>query len=361
MNESRDNFARTVREIVSGLSERLREWLSPAGLLAGLRTLLWLGPLTILIWYYAERSISTKQTMQITVAMRSPQADRVVSLQEPADGQLTIELEGPRADVDALTRGVGHVELTVQSAETIGQQVPPAAALLNDAEPFRSSRARVASANPVQLRIYVDEYAEQAVKVTVPESVRNLNAAAFDPPTVTIRAPARELSAAEAAGTLRVEADIANLPQLREPGRKDPVGVRVRTTLGPRATVQPATVTASLEVRSEDVAFTIPSMPVWASLPPTFADQYRVAVQPDTLFNVKVTGPEEAVRQLRENKFPARARLDFTPEEIDAARGGAPALRRKAPAFILPEGVRVEPAEVDRLQIEWTVTRRATG
>src|ERR1043165_9754775 len=69
-----------------------------------LKTLVWVGPLTLLIWVYAEREqsvVGPEMSVSIDVANNDP--SRVVTLRGPADKNVVIQLSGPRAKIDQIT------------------------------------------------------------------------------------------------------------------------------------------------------------------------------------------------------------------------------------------------------------------
>ncbi|MCS7032462.1 MAG: hypothetical protein NZ561_00530 [Phycisphaerae bacterium] len=348
-----------LSEAGPSLLQRLRAQVSLANLWMALRTLAWLAPLTILVWFYAARSISTSYTMDLRLRIQSADPNRHVTIEDPPDGRIKVEIVGPQAEVDRLKRAGTDLNVVLQATQILGAQNPPGPVLLREGtDLFRRANVRVQRTEPPQVALYVDELVERQVPVRPPESIRNLQSAVFDPPTVTVRAPARRFAAAEAAGGLFAEADLAGLPQLREPGKKDPITVPVRCALG---TPTPGSVVATLDVRSDDVTVMLSSVPVFASVPPSFADEYRLTLNPPFIANVRVIGPPEQIALLqREGGFPYRAQLDFLPSELtqDLPIGRA---RTKKPTFILPEGVRVDPAEMDRIAVEWSLSRRNGG
>ena len=64
-----------------------REQRTMAGrLIDGLKTFLWVAPLTVLIWIYAEREqIATLPDVPVAIEVRSAATDRVVMLVSPED------------------------------------------------------------------------------------------------------------------------------------------------------------------------------------------------------------------------------------------------------------------------------------
>ncbi|HRK31385.1 MAG TPA: hypothetical protein PLD59_09925 [Tepidisphaeraceae bacterium] len=335
----------------------LRETFSASGIAAIVRTLAWLIPLTILVWFYAARSISAPDSVTRRVAVRSNDPGRRVALQNDSL-ELKIAYIGTDARVKELERqlsGMDSLVLTVDATQASGAVYQLAKPILEQNEPFRSNRGvRITGVTPDTIGLDVDTYVEQTVDVKVPDALKSVvQSAVFDPPQVTVRGASRDIAAAEANGGLFAEADLANLPILREPGRKDSILVTLRAPSG--MTVKPTSATAALEIGSKDIAYELKSVPVWPSLPPEFVNEFRVTVTPGFISNVQVLGPQEQIDLLQAGLV-IKARLDFTPEELRDARDGR--FKPKKPIFELPPNVKVDPQRLANISVEWSVQRR---
>src|SRR4051794_4973330 len=63
-----------------------------------LKNLIWVVPLTLLIWVYAEREQTvTLSTEPISIDVRTNDHNRIVNLRLPHDKNIIVELSGPRA------------------------------------------------------------------------------------------------------------------------------------------------------------------------------------------------------------------------------------------------------------------------
>jgi hypothetical protein len=318
------------------------------------RTLLWLGPLTILIWFTAETSRNESSSFDVTVDVASNDMSRVAHLQDPADGRVRVNVIGPRTMIQRLeTQLGGQVTLNLSDTNTTGLVARSARDLLRDTPTFRDfRRVRIENTVPADLRINVEPVVEQTVPVRIPALVTNVSAI-FNPANVTIRGPQSVIETARRTGSLIAEADIAGSPMLQTPGKKDPITITVRSNL--RGTsVTPSTVTATLDVRATDVPFTIPSMPVWAALPPGVTDRVRLTLEPNTIFNVAVVGTPEAIEKLKAGT--AVARLDFAPEDVNAIQNGQSGSIR--PTIVLPPGVKLDPSVENNTMVNWSAERR---
>jgi len=339
----------------------LRETFAPAGLWAIFRTLVWLVPLTILVWFYAARSILAVKPQSVAITVRSGDPARKVTLQDDSR-RLTVTINGAQARVDALIKTLeesGEIPIVLEGTPSLGQQSQPAKPLLTQTEPFRSSRVAIQSVSPPNIELFVDEFAERTVPIRVPKALEGKVAATFEPSDAVIRAPARDIKAAEENAELFVEADLASLPEIKAPGKKDPIIVSLRSPLGVVAEVRPKSATAALDVASDDVTFELKSVTVFASLPQSFLNNNKVTINPEFVSNVKVTGPQEQIQILQGDGFRPKARLDFTPGELSDATLGKTVPKR--PVFELPPGVRVVEPDGNPITVEWSVTRREGG
>lgn len=358
MSQLPRNLSDRLGSARAGFADRLRATFSVGNLLGALRTLLWLAPLTILIWFTAESSQFTQKTVTVRLNLVAADTNRVAQLVEPADQTVRVQIRGPRALIDRVAPSdTLSMDLPLADATSPGLAARQAAPLLAQAPLFREARrVQILSTAPAELRVNVDEVVERRVPVTVPADVENLEAAVFDPPTVTIRGPAGVLREAERGGRLLAEASLLGLPVLRDPGKKDPFAVNVTTPLGPGVSVAPATVTAVVEVRETDVRLTVESMPVFVSVPAPFTDGFSVAVEPASVYNVPVIGAPRQVAMLRDKLFSPVARVEFTYDELNRLRDGQTVT--KTPQFVLPDRVRVDQSTGEPIVVTCTARRR---
>src|SRR3982751_2273948 len=78
-----------------------REAFSKQQLIEGVKAFLWVAPLTILIWIYAEREqLATQKNFPIPVEVRSSDPRQVIEIVSPLDGTVRADLVGPRAQLD---------------------------------------------------------------------------------------------------------------------------------------------------------------------------------------------------------------------------------------------------------------------
>src|SRR5580698_2633683 len=89
-SERKENFKRAVRRAVS------RD-----NLIADLKTLITVVPLTVLVWIYAEQQqlVTDKDTICIDVGSSDP-VHQTLSLLNPSDGTLQVTIQGSQVGID---------------------------------------------------------------------------------------------------------------------------------------------------------------------------------------------------------------------------------------------------------------------
>lgn len=351
-----------------GSRRRLNRMFSRERLADYLRTLLWVAPLTLLIWLYAEREqIATVSDVPVRFDVEANGLRQVATVVRPADRTVVVTLEGPRVRLDSLrTRLAGD---SPQSVITI--DLPPDVPLgtasrsvveeLNRQSLFRFNGVKVVSAAPAQFVVEVDELATKELVVVADPSVTGLEGLpVFDPPTVKLTGPKsvlERITEEDAAGRPAVR---AALPALRSPGEhvNVEVGLLMPAVVSEsvdisRFSLQPERVRATFRVRQADVVLTLPSVPIFPLAPQTLLDTYRPVFEP-TLPNVTVIGPRDVIESLRNGtagRMP-RAILELSRDDLPPGRP-----RMRQVRFDLPEGVRVSPEDARR-EVEFTLVPR---
>jgi hypothetical protein len=322
---------------------------------AAVKTLAWLGPLTALIWVYAEREqIVTSDPETIPIELRSGHPNRYVALRM-SDKNVIAEFRGPRGRLDEVLRKVRPGSSGPSVVITIDQNLPAgqaheldAAEQLANSPILARSGVTVVNCKPARLPIFVDEYITKEVEVHVPPGVTNLvSPPVFEPKRVTVRAPSKITRDAELRGPLRVYADFPS-GVLEKPGPYDlQVGLFSPDLKDESITFNPTTVRVKLEVGQSNETYTIPSMAIFVSAPQGLLERYRVKSRQQSITSVTVVGPPDKIRDLREERDPKpKAVLTVTSDDIP--RAGRPQTARLT--FELPEGVRVSDEDARRTE-----------
>jgi hypothetical protein len=315
------NAGSRLREVGGGFGRWLQRSMSRENLIAGIKTLAWLGPLTLLIWIYAEREqvyTTPPPGEVIPIDVESGDSNRFVELQmNERDQSVQARLSGPRTRVEEARRKMQlnpktsrpSVVITVPKHLSPGQTHDLDTETVLSAHPiFASGGVTVTDCKPATIKVLIDEYIEREVTVEVPPNVTNLaSAPIFTPAKVTVRGPRRTLMAR--GEPIRVFADLRATGALDKPGQPEPVTARVYSEdlppqLGNVITYLPDKVQATLDVRQLDETETIASVPIFPQGPIDVLANYRVRCQEErkAIPNLKVIGPPDQIAKLRNER-----------------------------------------------------------
>lgn len=368
------DYFRGVREAVR--PSNLRDWFSRENIIASLKTLAWVAPLTILIWVYAEREQQADmmgQNMLIEVEM-PPASGKVSATISPKDKVLIVDLRGPRAQLDAIKSrlsrrdGIPPVRLDLDPNLTADVHDLGAVPLLERSAFFRDYGVRVLNANPPMIRVAVDSVETVEIPVRNPPSATNLEpGTVFDPPSVKFTGPRNLIPSGTPESNPEGWRDFYVYPQgaterLRQAERQEVQleGLTLRLAFEAEdVTLTPAKVDATFRLKEEDVEYTLGdgrTLPVWLSHPPQLLEEYEVEYDP-VLVGVTFIGPPNVIDAIREGTIqpPPKARIELGDADlIDNAREILKPVR-----YDLPEGVRV--SQKDQVKHVSVQLRRRTA
>jgi hypothetical protein len=344
-------------DLIVGLKVWWRHTFSLASVLSGLKSLIWVAPLSVIIWIYAEQADTDKQPFAITVSVHSSDPTRVVRLVDPTDGKLNVELDGTNNNLEKI-RGIlaATPTLTIDVADSIlsstGNHSVPGA-IVNDQDIFRSNGITVDSVLPHDLTINVDAQEDVTVQVKPAPDERNFSAPPiFTPHEVHVKAPHSVISAARAAGNLVAYAHLDQTREVLTPGSHDLTAVPLTVPFGNGAVaISPSSVAAHVEIKKSDVTLLLPAVPVWVVYPPGMDDKYKAVYDP-SLPSVTVVGPEEQIATLESGSFKPKARLDVSPADLPVDTDHERRLQ-----FELPTDVHASPEDLQRT-ISFRLTER---
>ena len=343
------------RRWVAVVRRWFRDTFSREQLISSLRSLIWVAPLTVLIWIYAEREQVDRAPAQLQVEVRSGAPGQVAHLADSSGGRVIATIRGPKAKVgqavEALQAGV-PVQIFIGGGRQPGFHDIEIPALIERDPRLRDNGLSVVTCNPGMIRVEVDALREEMLDVKIrPEVEPLLNGPPlFDPPKVKVTAPATAFDKAN--GGAYVEAE---LPQdLRTPGRHGPVSVRINVVglTGPDVAPRQTSVMATFDVRDADERFELKSVPVRMLITTELADAYRVSVDRKFDLSVPVYGSPEAIRQLKNGELAVKPEAVFSVTSADVTAGKG---TRKLD-YVLPEGIRM--LEQDKKQVTFTITPR---
>jgi hypothetical protein len=347
------------------LIDRVRRYLPTRDQFTGfLKNMVWVAPITLLIWVYAEREQSvTVPSIVASIDVKPSDQKQVATLRGPADKNIILELSGPRARLERvreelLPKSNGPALLIeIDPLVKPGSQHISTVNQINNNRIFKENGITVKNAQPPYLVVDIDEFAEEVVPVRPSPEMADLLAEQthFDPATVTIRAPKTALEKAAKDKQLFVYADLSKHDEIKTrtgPYTIDNVPVYWPAPAAPGQTAgarkenvfltAPA-VKAILEIKQRDVEYTIPRITVSKATPPKFEDQATVEFEAQIL-NVTVTGPAEQIDLIRNKKFIPEALFKITGLEKTGSELEAPL------KIDLPPGVQLTRESRDRTE-----------
>lgn len=330
----------------------LQDTFSREQIVSAVKTLLWVAPLTVLIWVYAEREqLTTDPGVAFPIDVHLSNNDRTVMLLEPREKIIIADLTGPRASIDQVKREIAPradgpaVRIEIDQSLSTGQPHElQTAGQINSI--FQQYGVTVSNCKPPLLRVFVDEKIELEISVRLPPDISNLEGApVFDPPAVKVRGPKRSLANAEADGRLEVFADVAKLEALKTPGTHELKDVPLLYRFGDDAiTINTSKVDATLRVKQSDETYDYPAMAVFEMISKDLSDKYAVEYNP-ILNNVTLVGPPDLINELKRPDSPRQPKAYFEVSRDDLPAGET---RVKRARYDLPPGVSVAPKDAQR-------------
>lgn len=312
-----------------------------------IRNLMWVIPLTVLVWLYAEHeAIQPEQVITASVIVHSERTDRIVTPATSADRVLSINIKGTRIRMqqvrDELTKKQG-LEIVAPAQLELGQVALPAVEAVNANPIFLQRGITVTSCTPSTLILQVDELVPaMEFRPEVPQEITSRldGPAVFDPPAVTLSGPKRLLVGVEP--PVEVIADITQqmLPKVGGEILAVPLRLKAASEL---IKITPPTVTARVKLRSAAVSYMINSVAVFTVGPPALFDKYRVNFPAGSfLSRVTVVGPQDEINKISSGEFIPKALLEVTQQDAIAR------LPRSPSQYILPEHVTVSDEDKNR-------------
>jgi len=337
--------------------------------LQGLKTFLWVAPLTVLLWVYAEKEMEKQGDVRVQVEVVPASGDRIVTLISPTNGELRLELKGPSASLDALRSEItdprkGPLKIVINEPPPYEGNIS-VEDRLSRSDQFTNKAVVVKRAEPV-LRVKVEAKSRRDVPLLVRPDQRTI-ASIIEPKTVSVEGPESQFYA-----PLVVYADVSELAN-KDPGERDadvPVGLyEMRAAdqpMGPAISGLNVTLPARKRVKLEVPKLRVieetitKSIPLYVHMPASKldADKYRIDLPRVTLPAVKVSGPPEMVAKLTgpTADFNAAAFLTLTLDDFKSDLLGQKQSRALKPEdYQMPPGVKVLNPDT----IEFTISDKA--
>lgn len=324
------------------------------------RTMVWVAPLTILIWVYAEREQIARGNdvpLRIRIRTASPAANRLAV--RPFEHEVTMDLEGPKVRLDALRQRILNLpsaELEIDySPKTAGPISQHTIDLLNDQPFFSDSGVKVTAASPADITVMSDTVETKTLTVVADGNGAMFEGTpTFEPATVTLSGPGAVIRRI-AQKTIRADLSQSNL--LAVPGAHEVADALLvlpqspgNDPSNPRLVVSPEKVKCTFKIRARDVTYTIPALPVYTLAPAGFSDAYQATFDP-VVTNVVVQGSPDLIAGLQGDRKP-KAILEYSAADLPAGKRITRKLR-----FELPEGLTLSP-ESASTEVTFTLSPR---
>jgi len=295
------------RRLVLMLRSWARRTFSRDSLLSSLKSLLWVAPLTILIWAYAERE-QVVTIPNVTINVRAPgnDAGREIRLAPGSNSTIHAELRGPQAELERVKDWLESTTIPLEVDHNIvqGEHPIPIVDQLNRLQRVKDGGVTITNCMPDQVSVTVDPMVEKELDVVArPDDLRKMaGPPVFNPAKVKISAPKTVLDKAIAGAGGKLVA-YANFDQsgagLADPGTHDLIAVPLIPSVNmgdASVTLTPPVVSARVAVQRVDSrTVRVRVLPAYPDVPKT--DQYKPHYDlyiPD----VVVVGPEQELESL---------------------------------------------------------------
>jgi hypothetical protein len=329
------------------LNSTIRSWarstFSRESYVTSLKSLLWVVPLTVLIWIYAERE-QVVTANNVAIRVKAPEdPGRVIRFVPATDNIVHADLRGPQASIDQVKDYIENttIPIEIDRSLTRGEQPIDITSQLNKLPEVANKGVTVERSSG--LRISIDPIVEKEVDVKAPPDFAGA-AAVFTPTRVRLRGPESEVERASRNGQLVAYANLNKFAsQLAAGGTQTLRNVPLMppTELdAAEITFAPVVVSAQVEA-SKEKTIVLSVVTVFAGYPKVpKADQYR-AEYDNALRGVRVTGPADEIKKLDSG---ATVAVAFFPVDLD--NPDINTNRTAEVVFALPYGV--QPSDQDK-------------
>jgi hypothetical protein len=317
-----------------------------------IKTMLWVIPITLVIWVYAERE-------QVVVPV-APNVSAVPITLRIADNltfeplgvgdtgpMVSLQLTGPQQALERvrelLTTRIPH-GLTIDMGTLPVSNSEPVNLLdhIANQEVFKSNCVSVMKVTPENIYVRVERKIKKDLPVLIPPEIDTLTSDThFTPPVVTVSGPESLLGA-----DCKVYANLTPSQVPKKPGSYALPAISLKL---PNSKLQtdPPQVSGNLVVRDADVTFDIPRMYIYTKSPATMKN-YVVLSNDGTIDDTHVTGPADKIKLLQDGTFTPEADLVVLPSD---PAGSKPLI------YVLPEGVTVVADDLRR-QVDFTLAAK---
>ena len=318
------------------------------------KTFLWVAPLTVLIWIYAEREQIDRADVRVPIKLVSKSTDRIITINSPLDRMISLDVQGPKASLNELRDVLSKAPLEVYVTPEIGYSGDISLAEpITKSELFKTYAVTVTAARP-PVNIKVEAKASKRIPVKKRPQDTFVTNVTFDPETVLVEGPKSALDNIKPEN-LVAYADMSDFAS-KPPGAYSPqdVNISLGSTFVEGLSMRD-TVRAKVEI-SKSAPYTT-AIPIILQVNGRVLsdDKFKIATTQDTL-SVEVTGPPDKIELLKQKNFPAAVVVDLTDKNFDFTTSGDKSITLRSENYRLPPGVTVTNPTRD---ITITITRRS--
>jgi hypothetical protein len=311
---------------------------------AKIRTFLLVTLVTVLIWLWAEGESLSSDTLTTNVVFVEDN-DLQIEPDRQWSGALTVRLQG---SIRALTDA--RRELGTQIRLQLGQPGMPSTPqeeqqpvnmeeAIRQLPAIRSLGLSVQGVTPGITLVKIVKLVNRdlPVRVVLPRDIGLLGDSTVSPAKITVRIP--EALAGRLSDDAFAEAPLsrAELDASRDDtAQVITAAVRIPALEGVERQVVmiPDRVSVTFRLKRSVDTVTIPSVPVWYSLPPTEGKRWDIELTDQFLRDVTFTGPTESIAKIRSREVIPIAQVQITSDELENA------IEAKEAVFVgLPPGV----------------------
>jgi hypothetical protein len=332
-------FARAI----SWEIRRLRTRFTRDNVIAFLKTLRWVVPLTILAWVYALSQQEEHVSTSLAVEVRSSNSKKVVTLLK--DQAILCDLSGPRASLDRFLQSNTNKALiiTIDAGNLPDTDNSiPIAENLKDNSRFKEAGITLTQCTPAFLTVNVDDLEKKTLPIQKPE-ISTLQSATFIPNTVEVNGPRSIVDS-----MTFVTADLTSVSIPNTPGSHTVSNVPlVQPSPEHPLSFSPSTVDATLVVQAADIPYDIRDIPVVMAVAPILLESHKITPSQSNIPKITVIGPPDQIDKLKQSDVKPTAVFEVTQDNISNPGPVSVTIAH------LPDGVRLDgPAP----QITFTAT-----
>jgi len=278
----------------------------------GWRTFLWVAPLTALIWIYAEREqISQAPDVRVQINLLSRSTDRIITVKNPTDSMVFLDIQGPRASVNELREVLAKAPLDIYITPEVGYKgdislVEP----LTKSDLFKTYAVTVSAARP-PVEIKVEAKAAKRIPVKPRPLDKFVGTVTFEPDSVIVEGPKESLESIKPEN-LVAYADMSDFVSMPPGSYNHDVRISLGSSFVDGVTMKEH-VKARVEI-AKSAPYNISALPIVLQLNGLIlsSDSFKVTTTPQTVQGIDVVGPADAIESLRQRKFPAAVVIDLT-------------------------------------------------